>query len=76
MITMSRWKYLWNVLAAFLIGSIFASRYAAASWFRPVTTILTILLFLGYWFISWEDNQRSRNLGAMPANEARTIADT
>ena len=51
MITMSRWKYLWNVLAAFLIGSLYASRYAAASWFRPVTSILTIVLIVGYFFV-------------------------
>ena len=51
MITMSRWKYLWNVLAAFLIGSLFAFRYAAASWFKPVTSILTIVLIVGYFFV-------------------------
>ena len=51
MITMSRWKYLWNVLAAFLIGSLYAYQYAAASWFKPVTSILTIVLIVGYFFV-------------------------
>ena len=58
MITMSRWKYLWNDLAALFFGMILGQRYAAAGWFQPVTTILGVLLVLGLLFAFWEDIQK------------------
>ena len=58
MITLSRWRYLWNFLAAFLIGSLFAFRYAAASWFKPVASILTVVLIVGYFFVYIVERQQ------------------
>ena len=54
---MSRWRYLWNGLAVFLVGWHFGPRYSAASWFQPVTTIFVVLAVLGLVFVLWEDNK-------------------